>query len=209
MMYGIEVSAILIITLFMAHFGADALAAHQIARQYFSFFLMILFGMSGATTVRVGYAVGSNNKPAISRSTYTDIGIALFLTSIVAVLLTGFTKSFIGVDININDSNFASLISYTTSFLNILAVLFIFEGMRIICLAALRGLKDTRIPMFISFIGFWGIAVPVSYLLAFTLHFGGMGLCLGLTIGITANALILLIRFRKLVRKTDLKKLVA
>ena len=67
---------------------------------------------------------------------------------------------------------------------------------------------DTRFPMLASLFSFWFVAIPTAYFLGFILHLDGSGLWIGLTIGVAVNALILLIRFKKLINKVDLKQLV-
>jgi MATE family multidrug resistance protein len=204
----IELSAIMIITFLMSLFGEDALAAHQIARQYFVSALVMLWGLTQATTVRIGYGVGSNNRPAIKKALSTDIGIGLSLMSIVAIVYLIFAKNLIGIDIDIHNPKYAELVHYAISFLMIMIALQFIESIRFIILGALRGLKDTKIPMLISFIGSWIIALPFAYLFGVIWHLKGTGLWLGLTLGMAINALILLIRFRKVVNKVDLQKLV-
>ena len=49
--------------------------------------------------------------------------------------------------------------------------------------------------MFMATISYWVIRLPVSYLLAFTLGMGGVGLWLGLVIGLAVAAVLLLWRF--------------
>ena len=43
----------------------------------------------------------------------------------------------------------------------------IFDGVQTTAAGALRGLKDTRIPMLLSFFSFWGIGLATGYLLGF------------------------------------------
>ena len=123
---------------------------------------------------------------------------------IVAIFYILFSTSLIGIDINTSDLQYAIFVHQAVNFLTIVAILQLFEGTRIIYIAALRGLKDTSVPMFISFIGFWVVAIPAAYFLGFILKLEGVGLWLGLTIGITVNALILWMRFNRLVERVNL-----
>ena len=66
------------------------------------------------------------------------------------------------------------------------------DSVRVICSAALRGLKDTQFPLYVSMISFWLIAFPLAYILGFPLHLGGVGIWWGLTIGLMVGAMILL-----------------
>ena len=77
-----------------------------------------------------------------------------------------------------------------------LSALFQFvDAAQIVVLAALRGVQDTRVPMWLAAISYWVIGIPVSYVMAFTLGWGAVGLWLGLTVGLGAAAASLGWRF--------------
>jgi MATE family multidrug resistance protein len=62
---------------------------------------------------------------------------------------------------------------------------------------ALRGLKDTRAPMLLALLAYWGIGLPTGWLLAFGLGRGGPGLWTGLVLGLAAAAALLALRFAR------------
>jgi MATE family multidrug resistance protein len=110
--------------------------------------------------------------------------------------------------VDINNEKYALLVKYAVSFLSIAGLLQLTDCIRLISTAALRGLKDTKIPMIISITTFWFIAFPSAYLLAFHWNFGGIGLWYGMLIGLSICAISLLIRFNILAKKIDLVSLV-
>ena len=69
------------------------------------------------------------------------------------------------------------------------------DAMQVIALGLLRGIKDTRVPMVMAAVSYWLIGIPSSYLLAFPLGLGGVGLWLGLVIGLFCAAGLLMARF--------------
>jgi MATE family multidrug resistance protein len=69
------------------------------------------------------------------------------------------------------------------------------DGMQIIGLGVLRGVQDTRMPMVYAALSYWGIGVPMSYVLGFTLGFEGIGVWGGLGIGLGMAAIFLNMRF--------------
>ena len=80
-----------------------------------------------------------------------------------------------------------------------IAALFqIFDGVQVIAAGALRGYRDTTAPMLIAAIGYWAIGFVCSWLLAFPLGLGAVGLWFGLALGlgIVAISLTLRLRFR-------------
>ena len=74
----------------------------------------------------------------------------------------------------------------------------LFEAVKLIAQSALRGREDTFVPMWISAIGAWGVAVPAAAALAFAVDQGPSGLWLGLALGYAAAAVLLWRRWRHL-----------
>ena len=69
------------------------------------------------------------------------------------------------------------------------------DAAQVMALGFLRGVQDTRVPMIIASVSYWLIGIPVSYLLAFRLGLGGVGLWLGLVVGLAVAAIFLMVRF--------------
>ena len=116
-------------------------------------------------------------------------------------------QKLIGIDINPGNPYHMQLMHYSIVFLSIAGISQLFDNFRFIVVGALRGLKDTQFPMYISFVAFWLIALPAAYIFAFVLHVGGVGLWLGLLTGVAFGAIILLLRFRWLVDHIDISTL--
>ncbi|MEM9779706.1 MAG: MATE family efflux transporter, partial [Pseudomonadota bacterium] len=81
--------------------------------------------------------------------------------------------------------------------LAVAAVFQIVDALQVISSSLLRGLKDTRRPMWIAVLSYWGLGVPSAYILGFVLDFGGQGVWGGLAIGLTAAAVLLTWRFMR------------
>jgi MATE family multidrug resistance protein len=76
------------------------------------------------------------------------------------------------------------------------AALFQFpDGIQVVSAGALRGLKDTRVPMWLAVLAYWGIGMPVGAGLGLALGWGARGMWLGLTAGLTVAAVLLGRRF--------------
>ena len=58
--------------------------------------------------------------------------------------------------------------------------------MQVMALGLLRGVQDTRVPMWMAGLSYWLIGIPASYLLAFVLGYGGVGLWFGLVLGLAS-----------------------
>ena len=71
------------------------------------------------------------------------------------------------------------------------------DAAQVMALGLLRGIKDTRVPMWAAAISYWGIGIPVSYALGFVLGWGGVGVWLGLSAGLAFASGSMMIRFEK------------
>ena len=69
------------------------------------------------------------------------------------------------------------------------------DAMQAIALGLLRGVHDTRVPMWLAVVSYWLIGLPSGWALAFPLGFGPAGLWMGLLIGLTCAAGLLMARF--------------
>jgi len=190
-----EVALFASVSLLMGSLGTLEIAAHQVAINVASLTFMIPFGLSMAISSRVGQAMGAQN---IHRARYrglTGIALCLGIMVICAIVLATFPESI--VRIYIRDPEVVEL----ASSLILMAALFqISDGLQVGGYGALRGLKDTRIPMYFNFISYWLIGFPLGYYLGFYTDMGPKGLWVGLIAGLTTAALLHNRRFLKLTR---------
>ena len=207
-MFCIEVALFAVVAIMMGKLGTTVLAAYQISYQYLMIALVVIFGLTQSVAVRVGNEVGRNNRSSLKLVVLVNIGMTLGIVSVFSIFYLFFPKVAISIDLDVQAANLRSLVDLTVNFLSIVAVIILVESIRIINLGALRGLKDTKFPMFVSMLGYWCIAFPCSYLLAFKLKLGGAGILWGIVIGLSITGIILFIRFNRLVKYIDLKSLV-
>jgi MATE family multidrug resistance protein len=88
-----------------------------------------------------------------------------------------------------------AVVDLAKTLLGIAAVFQLVDGIQAVAAGALRGLKDTRVPLLIGFVAYWCIGLSSSYLLGLKLGLGGVGLWWGLAIGLTVAAGVLTWRF--------------
>lgn len=207
-MYCIEVALFAVIALMMGKFDTDILAAHQIAMQCLMLALAFVFGLSQGAAIRVGHEVGRQNKSAIKFAVYVNMAIGFCAMLLASSIYLLFPRWLIGLDLDVHAAKYHVLVDNTVALLSIAAILQLIDCFRLIGVSALRALKDTKIPMYISIIGFWLIAFPLAYLLGFHWHFGGQGIWWGMVIGLFSAAVISFIRFNWLFKHVDLASLV-
>lgn len=207
MMHAIEVGAFAVMTFWIAQFGTSLLAAHQIVMQYLSFSITVVFAMSQAVAIRVGHAVGRHDKTEIQYSIYVGMVLNFCCIAVIALLFYSIPQVFLRLDLNTDTPQNLLLAQQASALLSVCAVLLIFDNFRIIGFGALRGLKDTRFPMYASLICFWLIGLVLAYLLGFKTHLDGLGIWWGMTIGIGCGAVILFVRIQSILRGLDENKL--
>jgi MATE family multidrug resistance protein len=206
MTLGFEAGLFSVVAVLMGLFGTEALAAHQIAQQSVSTTFMIPVGLSTATAVRVGHAVGRGDREGVGRAAVTGIVLASLVMIATAILFWRAPRVVIGLFLGA-DVEASEVVRQASVFLAIAASFQIFDGIQVTALGALRGLRDTRFPMIISLFSYWGIGVPVGVALAFWLGFRGSGLWVGLVFGLGTAAILLVLRLRRRLRGDDLSRL--
>jgi MATE family multidrug resistance protein len=106
-------------------------------------------------------------------------------------------KVFISAFLDINDPANAEVIRLCVSFLAFAALFQIVDGAQAVAAGMLRGLRDTRIPMFLALLGYWGVGLPLGALLAFTFNFEGVGVWIGLASGLAIVAVLMTQRWMR------------
>ena len=173
--------------------STEAIAANQIAQSMISLSYMLAIGFGSAATVRVGNQMGEKNYSLLRRAGMSNMVM-------VTIMMIGFGLLFVFANeflpsLYIDD---IEVIKITASLLGIAALFQLSDGIQVVALGALRGLQDVKIPTYITFVAYWVIALPLSYILAIKMEFGTKGIWMGLGIGITFSAIFNLIRFSKI-----------
>lgn len=114
-----------------------------------------------------------------------------------AILFVG-SKEIIGFFLAGETADFAIIKVLAQKLIMILAAFLVFDGLQSAANGALRGLKDTRVPMIIGLCGYWLLGVPVALVLSFGLGMGVVGVWLGVLAGITCVACTLFWRWRRM-----------
>jgi multidrug resistance protein, MATE family len=155
-------------------------------------------GMSYATTIRVGQFLGQGDWVGLRRSAYVGMLLGGSFMAFTAMLLLVFPRSIISLYLDLSIPQNEAVVPIVTSLLVVAAISQIFDGIQTNAAGALRGLQDTKVPMFLSFGAFWLVGLSTGYVLAFKLGLGGVGLWIGQTTGIVMSAVLFVWRFQYL-----------
>ena len=184
-----EVSAFVMATLLIGTLGQNALASHQVAMTCAATIFMVPLGLSQALTVRMGEAWGAAEHARLRLVLVSGWGLALAFTACSAQAFLFFRHTI--ASWFLTDPKAASL---TASLLLISAAFQVSDAMQVSSAGALRGLGDVGVPVWIAFIAYWIISIPVGWFLASSLGWGVAGMWWGITLGLTSTAIALGVR---------------
>lgn len=156
---------------------------------------MIPVGLSQTSGILVGQALGSNNKAFTLSISNANLLLGTFLMSLIACMYIFAPKLLISFYLNINNPANINTMHIAILLLAVTAISQIFDSIRNIVTGVLRGFKDTQIPMRVGILVTWIIGLPLSYLLAFTFHWGPVRISIAYALGFLVGAIILTQRF--------------
>jgi multidrug resistance protein, MATE family len=195
--FGLEVGLFTVITYLMGIFGTAALAAHQIVFQTISLVFMVPLGMSIATTVRVGEYFGQGNLAGVRRATHVAMTVSGVFTALVSGLMALFPERVMGLYLDLSLPENAQTIAIGIMLLRIAAIAQLVDGLQTTIAGALRGLQDTRTPMFLGFVAFWGVGLQMGCWLGLGWKWGPIGLWIGQSLGVLAASVLFYWQFHR------------
>lgn len=185
-----EAGVFSISTLLAGKLGARTAAAHQIAIGLASFNFMGVLGVSSATAVRVGRAIGAREEGGPRRAGLVGIGIAAVYMGACAVVFLVFARLLARLF-----TAEPALIASSVTLIHIAAAFQIADGIQGVAGGALRGMGDTRFASAANVIGHWVVGLPLVLLFGFTLGHGAQGIWWGLCTGLFVVSAMLTLRF--------------
>ena len=188
---GLETAAISSLMFMAGHLGANAAAAHQLTFNFNGLMIMVAVGMSAATAVRVGHAVGAGAHERVARAGLAGISLAFLIMCVFGLAVAAAPQTIAAT--YVND---AAVLRIARQTLTAVALMVVIDGVMTVTMGALRGMGDVRWPAFMHGIAFWVVGVPVAWALAFPGGFGPVGLILGISLAMLISLILLGLRFR-------------
>jgi len=188
-----EVGAFVAAVFIAGLISKEAIASNQIAQSLISISYMLATGFGSAATVRVGNQMGLKDYKLLRKAGISNMVLVTIMMVFFGIIFV--TASEFLPALYIDD---AEVISVTASLLGVAALFQLSDGIQVVGLGALRGLQDVKIPTYITFVAYWVIALPLSYIFALKLGYGAMGIWMGLGVGLTFSAIFNLHRFLKI-----------
>lgn len=197
-----EVSLFAVVAIILVPLGANIVASHQIAINFSGLVFMVPLSLAMAVTIKVGYEVGNNNLEKAKELCRYSVILGL----IIAVATAAITLLF--------RTQIAAIYTIDTEVLELaaslmlLAALFQFsDAIQVISAGALRGYKDTKSILYITFFSYWIVGLSVGTVLGLTDWIfpatGPHGFWIGFISGLTVAAILLAWRLKVVQKRFD------
>ena len=185
----LEGSAFVVTSVMMGWFGAEALAANQVALTYGNAAFMLTIALGSAATIRASHCYGLGDKTGmrdvvVSSSHLAAVwGTTIFVLFIAlrGVLPRLFTPS-------------EEIIALASQMVVWVGMYQISDALQGTLIGVLRGMQDVKIIAGLSFVAYVLLNIPVGYLLAFTFGFGSTALLVGYVVGLSTAAIAYAVR---------------
>lgn len=191
-----EVSLFAVVALFMGSFGAIQVGAHQVAINIASITFMVPLGVSIVLTILIGQEMGRRDGQAIRRIGVAGIVISTIFEIFSALVMYLWPELLIGLY-----TDDPAVIKLGADLLLFAALFQIADGFQVAGLGILRGMKDTKIPMWANMISYWVIGLPAGYYFGKVQGMGPSGFWIGLVVGLSIAAILHNWRFYLLQKK--------
>lgn len=198
-----EVSLFAAVAIILVPFGAEVVASHQIAINFSGLVFMVPLSLAMAVTIKVGFSVGEHNYKEAKELCRYSVILGLLIAVVTAVLTLIFRTQISSIY-----TTDPAVIELAAS-LMFLAALFQFsDAIQVISAGALRGYKDTKSILYITFISYWVIGLSLGLVLGITdwviPHIGPYGFWIGFISGLTTAAILLAWRLKIVQKRASL-----
>ena len=183
--------------LIMGYLGTVPLAAHAIAFQISSLVFMVPLAIAQAATIRTGLAIGGKQLEAAHCTARASLLMGWGFVLVLAIFLGIFAAPLAGLFLEEGAADGTAVTALAAGLLLWVACYQLGDGTQIIAAGILRGFKDTKVPLVIVLIGCWAIGFLGAAVGSLLLDLGPHGVWAGLTAGLCATGLMMVLRVRR------------
>ena len=181
----------------MGRFGASELAGHTLALNIAAFAFQVPFGVGQAATIRVGYFYGARDKQAMAQAGWVAITMGTGFMALTAAAMIFAPYTLLSVYLDPYAARNAPLVGFALQYLVWAAAFQLVDGLQAVSLGSLRGLQDTRVPMWIAVFSYWVPGFGLAIGLGFFTPLQGTGVWIGLATGLLSAAILLTWRWAR------------
>jgi MATE family multidrug resistance protein len=179
----LEGAAFVVTSVMMGWFGAEAIAANQVAMTYGNAAFMLTIALGSAATIRTSHCYGLRDKEQMRSAIVSSLHLAAFWGACVLVVFVLFRDV---LPMAFTPSR--EIIALASPMLVLVALYQVSDAIQGTLIGVLRGVQDVKIIAYLSFVAYVLLNIPVGYLCAFTFGFGSVGLLVGYIVGLTTAA---------------------
>lgn len=194
----LEIGVFATAALAIGWFGAVAVAAHAIAVQVASMTFMVPMGIGQAATSRVGLRAGAGQLRGAAQAGWIGIGLGAGFMVLSCGALIVFSAVLPWAFLDSQNPGAAETAALGATLLVVAGLFQLADGVQAVAAGALRGLKDTTVPMLLAGFGYWVLGLPIGIALAVWGGFGALGIWIGLMAGLFVVAALMLARWMRL-----------
>jgi len=188
----LEASAFVGTGIMMGWFNKETMSANQIATTIGNCAFMIVMSIGAATTIRVSHCYGARDISQLSLAAKASYHLVLAwnaLAALVFITMRNVIPTFFTTN--------AEVIAIASNLMVFAALYQLSDGIQNVSVGILRGIQDVKIIMPIAFVSYWLLNLPAGYLFGFTMGMGPSGLFLGFSFGLSAAAVMMIVRIRR------------
>lgn len=179
--------------LLLASLGAAVISAHAIAINYAALMFMIPLSLASATTIHVGHQLGAGDRRAARGAAITGVGLG-----VVAMIVSAGVMVLARRSIALLYTDAPEVVGLASTLLLYAAVFQVADGVQVCTAGALRGYKDTRVPLAANLLAYWGIGFPLALWFGRVRGQGAEGVWIGLIAGLFVAAVLLTWRLARI-----------
>jgi len=197
----VEAGLFAAVSLLSGVIGAVELATYSVIIGWIGIPFVMAHGIAEAAMIRVAYGLGANSVAAARQAGVLSLAMGIIILAALVIVPIGFPEFIVEVFLDRSDPGFEDVAGLARSLFFIAGLFQVFDGVQVIMAYALRGMRDTMVPVWLAGIGYWVLGIGGGALLAFPLGYAVEGLWWGLALGLFATAILLTVRFLRLADK--------
>lgn len=175
--------------------SATELAAQQIVYTVVYVSLSVAAGLGDAVRVRVAFGMGRDSPPAARQAAEITLRMGIAVLGVAALLLWLLPEAIVRLFLNMDEDESVAVLGAAVSFAVAAGLFQALIGLQIIAANAMRGLRDTRTPMFYAVLGYWILGLGSGTVACFALGLGSTGLWWGMTAGVAVSSTLMVLSF--------------
>ncbi|MDF1575902.1 MAG: MATE family efflux transporter [Bacteroidales bacterium] len=193
--YLIATSSWVVLVWVVTSLGEEVVAGYTIAIRIILFALLPAWGLANAAATLVGQNLGAKKPDRAERSAWV-VGIAnMMFLGLVSIIFIAIPDAFIGTFIDAASEPVVMQSGVTC--LRVISFGFFVYALGQVMVNAINGAGDTATPIWINFIAFWVLEIPLAFLFAKVMGLDIHGVCYAILIADTTLTLIALAVFRR------------